>query len=54
MNDKRPVRVILLDQAKAEFEELNRIVDAQLAKGETNSEEMQLLKSIKQKPRFLR
>jgi hypothetical protein len=45
----RPVRVVLLDQAKAEFEELNRIAAKQQAKGEKSSEEMQLLKSIKQK-----
>lgn len=49
MTDKRPVRVILKGQAREEFEQLNRIVGRQQAKGETNSEEMQLLKSIKQK-----
>lgn len=41
-------------QAKEEFEELNRIVGGQQAKGETNSEEMQLLKSIKQKAELLK
>jgi hypothetical protein len=45
----RPVRAILLEQAKAEFEELNRITAGQQAAGDSNSEEMQLLKSIKQK-----
>jgi hypothetical protein len=51
---KRPVRVILKDQAKAEFEELNRIAGEQQAKGETNSLEMQLLKSIKQKVEIIK
>jgi Txe/YoeB family toxin of Txe-Axe toxin-antitoxin module len=46
---KRLVRVILKDQAKDEFEKLNRVVGEQQAKGVTNSQEMQLLKSIKQK-----
>lgn len=45
----RPVRVVLLEQAREEFEELNRVVSEQAAKGDTNSGEMQLLKSIKQK-----
>ncbi len=49
MSDTRPVRVILKGQAKEEFEELNRIAGQQQAKGTTNSEEIQLLKSIKQK-----
>ncbi len=54
MSDKRPVKVILLDQAKGQFEELNRLVGEQQAKGMTNSEEMQLLKSIKQKSELLK
>ena len=49
MKDKRTVRVILKDQAKIEFEKLNEIVNRQQIRGETNSEEIQLLKSIKQK-----
>ncbi|PIN85531.1 MAG: hypothetical protein COV47_01615 [Candidatus Diapherotrites archaeon CG11_big_fil_rev_8_21_14_0_20_37_9] len=49
MNDKRPVRIILKEQAKAEFEKLNKIVGKQQTKGITNSEEMKLLKAIKQK-----
>ncbi len=43
MKDKRPVRIILKDQAKLEFEELNKIVGEQQAKGITNSEEIQLI-----------
>ncbi len=54
MIDKRIVRVILKDQAKLEFEELNQIISNQQAKGEINSEEMQLLKSIKQKIELLK
>ncbi len=54
MSDRRPVKVILLDQAKEQFEELNRIVGGQQAKGITNSEEIQLLKSIKQKSELLK
>lgn len=54
MSGKRPVRIILKDQARTEFEELNRIVGEQQNKGETNSEEMQLLKSIQQKIEMLK
>jgi hypothetical protein len=54
MSDKRPVKVILLDQAKEQFEGLNRIVGEQQAKGVTSSEEIQLLKSIKQKSELLK
>ncbi|MDO8553675.1 MAG: hypothetical protein Q7S22_02620 [Candidatus Micrarchaeota archaeon] len=54
MKDKRLVHVILKDQAKLEFEELNQIVGEQQNKGITNSEEMQLLKSIKQKSELLK
>ncbi len=54
MSDCRPVRIILKNQAKTEFEELNKLVGEQQARGETNSEEMQLLKSIKQKIELIR
>ncbi|MEK6981910.1 MAG: hypothetical protein AABX38_03175 [Candidatus Micrarchaeota archaeon] len=54
MNSKRSVRVILKDQARLEFEELNIMVGEQQNKGETNSEEMQLLKSIQQKVEMLK
>ncbi|MFH1750512.1 MAG: hypothetical protein ABH863_02440 [Candidatus Micrarchaeota archaeon] len=49
MKENRLVRVILKDQAKEEFEKLNKVVGEQQSKGVTNSEEMQLLKSIMQK-----
>ena len=54
MKDARPVRIILKDQAKIEFEELNRIVGEQQIKGIVNSEEMQILKSLKQKSEILK
>ncbi|HVC58392.1 MAG TPA: hypothetical protein VND15_02870 [Candidatus Acidoferrales bacterium] len=49
MTDKRPTRVIFLDQAKMELEMLNKVVGDQAAKKVKNSEEMRLLKSITQK-----
>ena len=49
MKDYRPVRVLLKGQARAKFEELERIAGAQQDKGAANSEEIQLLKSIRQK-----
>ena len=54
MKGVRPVRVILKGQAKEEFEALNKIAGEQQAKGTTNSEEMQLLKAIKQKSELIR
>jgi len=54
MSGDRRVQVILRDQAKEEFEALNQIVGEQQARGQTNSEEMQLLKSIKQKVELIK
>ncbi len=54
MSGKRPVKVILLDQAKVQFDELNRLVGEQQANGISNSEEIQLLKSIRQKSELLK
>lgn len=54
MSDRRPVRVILKGQAKVEFEGLNEIVAGQKARGETNSDEIRLLNSIKQKVEILK
>lgn len=45
----KPVRVVLLDNAKEEFERLNVIVGKQIELGKQSTEEMQLLNSIKQK-----
>ena len=50
----KTVRIILLDEAKEEFERLNRIVGWQKEKGLHNSEEMQLLNSIRSKLELLK
>ena len=50
----KPVRVILLDEADAEYKRLNEIVGQQIQEGQENSEEMQLLRSIKQKVEFVK
>lgn len=50
----RIIRVYLKGQAKEAFEKLNQIVGKQQANGESNSEEIQLLKSIKQKIELLK
>ncbi|MBU2639746.1 MAG: hypothetical protein KKG75_03510 [Nanoarchaeota archaeon] len=47
-------RVILLGNAREEYEKLNEIVGEQIKKGKENTEEMQLLKSIKQKRDFIK
>jgi len=50
----RDIRVIFLGQAKEDFESLNKVVGGQLSEGKTNSEEMQLIKSIKNKIELLK
>lgn len=50
----KQVRVILLDEAEKEYKRLNEIVGQQLRDGKENSEEIQLLKSIKQKIEFIK
>ena len=50
----RPTKVILLDTAKIEFERLNQIVGQQVSAGKENSEEIRLLRSIKQKIEFIK
>ena len=50
----KPVRVILLDEADAEYKRLNAIVGQQLNEGKSSTEEIQLLRSINQKVEFLR
>ena len=49
----KPVRVILLDEADSEYKKLNVVVEQQIKEGKDNTEEMQLLHSIKQKIDFL-
>jgi len=45
----KPARVILLDEADNEYRKLNAIVGQQPQEGKATSEEIQLLRSIKQK-----
>ena len=45
----KPVKVQLIGNAAEEFKKLNKIVGEEQARGITNSEHTQLLKSIKQK-----
>ena len=50
----KPIRVILLDEADSEYKKLNEIVGQQIKEGKENTEEMQLLRSIKQKIDFIK
>lgn len=50
----KPVRVILLDEADSEYKKLNEIVGQQFKEGKENTEEIQLLRSIKQKIDFIK
>ncbi len=50
----RTVRVVFLGQAKEDFEALNKAVGEQTSEGKTSSEEIQLLKSIKNKIELLK
>src|SRR3989338_2089573 len=45
----KPTRIILLDKAQKEYLRLNAIVGEQIKDGKENSDEIRLLKSIKQK-----
>jgi len=45
----KPTRIILLDKAQEEYLRLNAIVGEQIKDGKENSDEIRLLKSIKQK-----
>ncbi len=45
----KTIRVILIDNAKEEYSRLNMIVGYQTNAGKMNTNEMQLLKSIRQK-----
>ena len=51
---KKPVRVVLLEDADKAFRKLNEIVGRQIESGKENSAEMQLLKSIRQKIEFIK
>ncbi len=50
----KPVRIILLDEAETEYKTLNELVGQQINEDKQNTEEMQLLRSIKQKRDFIR
>ena len=50
----KPVRVVLLDEADSEYKKLNEIIGQQIKDGKENTEEMQLLRSIKQKIEFVK
>lgn len=50
----KPVRVVLLGDADKAFKKLNEIVGKQIEYGRESSEEIQLLKSIKQKIEFIK
>lgn len=51
---KRKIRVIILDEAESEYKKLNQIVGTQIEEGKSNTDEMQLLRSIKQKIEFIK
>src|SRR3989344_8549304 len=50
----KPVRIVLLGEADKDFKKLNEIVGKQIENGREHTDEMQLLKSIKQKIDFVR
>jgi hypothetical protein len=50
----KPVRIQFIGNAAEEFENLNKIVGEEKAKGISNSEHQQLLKSIKQKTELIK
>ena len=48
------MRTVLLGGAKEAFEKLNILVGQQIAEGKTNSDEIQLMNSIKQKVELIK
>lgn len=50
----KSVRIVLLGEAEKAFRKLNEIVGRQIEAGKENTDEMQLLKSIKQKIDFIK
>ncbi len=50
----KPVRIILVNGAKVEYARLNEIVGLQLKEGREGTDEMQLLKSVRQKIEFIK
>lgn len=54
MKINKPIRIILIDGAKEEFRLLNEIVGEQIKSERTNSQEITLLRSIKEKISILK
>jgi predicted RNA-binding protein with EMAP domain len=54
MKQPKVIRLILKDQAKEAYELLTRVIAEQKSQGRTNSEEIQLLKSIDKKVEILK
>jgi len=50
----KQVKVVITGDAKEEFEDLNKLVGEEIAKGISSSDHQTLLKSIKQKIQFLK
>ena len=50
----KTIRVILIDEADSEYKRLNEIVGQQIKEGNESSQEMQLLRSIRQKTDFIK
>ena len=50
----KPIRVIIINDAKEAYIKLNEIVGYQLKQGKDNSPEIQLLRSIKNKIEFIK
>lgn len=50
----KPTRVILINDADESYKKLNELVGEQIKQGKQNSQEIQLLKSIKQKVEFIK
>ena len=50
----KPTKVKITGEAKEEFEELNKVVGEEIAKGITSSDHQTLLRSIKQKVELLK
>ena len=50
----KPVKAVIIGNADIAFKELNLIVEQQIKEGKTNSQEMQLLNSIRQKVELIK
>jgi len=50
----KPIKVVIIGDAKEEFKRLNEVVGLQIKNEKENTEEMQLLRSIKQKIEFIK